>query len=239
MSRLLALLSLLLTLGACETTGQAADTAAEGAEDVADATVSVARDAADAVDTGVDVASGAVTDAAGTVYRSARDLFTDDPEAMAVALVRPTSAAGAQAQGTVRFRQDGGGLRVSMSLQGLDPGRHGVHVHMTPSCAQGDADGDGMMEPAGAAGGHWDPLNTNDHGAATEDLDDKHLGDLGNVTVGADGTVETTVTVANFPADRSVAGRALIVHSQADDRESDPGGESGTRVGCGVIEARM
>ena len=114
-----------------------------------------------------------------------------------------------------------------------------MHIHQTPSCAQGDADGDGMMEPAGAAGGHWDPLNSGDHGAATEDLDDKHLGDLGNVTAGADGTVQTTVTVSNFPADQDVSGHALIVHSQPDDRESDPGGVSGTRMGCGVIEARM
>ena len=71
------------------------------------------------------------------------------------------------------------------------------------------------------------------HGAATDDLDAKHLGDLGNITASADGTAEATFTIANFPDDQDVAGHAIIVHAEADDRESDPGGTSGAREGCG------
>ncbi len=233
--RTLLLLTSVVALSACQTTERATDRAAEGVEDAADATATVARGAADAAED----AAGAVADAAGDTWDAATDLFDDDPATTSAAVVRPTSAPGAQVQGTVRFHEMDSGLMVMVSLSGLAPGRHGVHIHENAACGSGDADGDGTMEPGGAAGGHWDPLGTMDHGAATEDLDDKHLGDLGNVTARADGTAEASFTIANFPMDQDVAGRALIVHSGADDRESDPGGMSGTRVGCGVIEGRM
>ena len=128
-----------------------------------------------------------------------------------------------------------------VSLRGLDPGMHGIHIHQNAACGPADTDNDGMMEPAGAAGGHWDPLNTNDHGAPAEDMmDDKHLGDLGNIEVGADGMVETTLTVPNFDTSRyNVAGHAVVIHGGRDDLETDPAGDSGTPQGCGVIESRM
>ena len=210
-----------LALGACQT-------AERTAEDAADATVTVARGAADAVE-----------DAAGMAYRSAADLFDSDDATYAAAVVRPTSAPGSRAQGTVTMRESDGGLMVSVSLSGLSPGPHAVHIHENPACGMGDADDDGRMEPGGAAGGHWDPLGTMDHGASSEDLDDKHLGDLGNVTANANGTAEATFAVAPFPtAEYSVAGRSVIVHSGRDDLETDPGGGSGMRIACGVIEGR-
>ena len=204
---------------------------------------STVADVADGVDTAVDTVSGAVTDAAGTAYRSTRDLFNGDDDAaggaMAGALVRPTTASGARAQGAVRFRESDGGLMVTVSLRGLDPGMHGVHIHENADCGPADTDGDGTMEPAGAAGGHWDPLGTGEHGEPGDDLDDKHLGDLGNVTAKADGTAEATLAIGNYdPNARSVVGHAVIIHSGMDDGETDPGGESGRRMGCGIIEAR-
>lgn len=207
-----------LTLGACST-----------AERVADDAVTVARGAADAVE-----------DAAGAVYGSAADLFDEDDATYAAALVRPTTAPNTLAQGTVTFRESDGGLMVSVSLSGLQPGTHAVHIHETPDCGPGDADGDGRDEPGGAAGGHWDPLDSGDHGASSEDLSDKHLGDLGNVEAGADGRAQATFAVSPFPtAEYSVADRAVMVHRGADDLESDPGGDAGARVGCGIIEGRM
>lgn len=225
--RSLALLAAVVSLGACETTERVADTAAEGIEDGAEAVAGVAVDVADAV-----------ADAAGTVYDTAEDVFTDDPDATAVALVRPTSAPGASAQGTVRFRESGDGLTVAVSLQGLTPGEHGFHVHTNPSCDAADSDGDGRPDPAGAADGHWDPLSTMDHGAPNNPLEAKHVGDFGNVTVGADGTVETTVTVPNVTDEYAMAGHAVVVHSGTDDLETGPSGDSGTPMGCGVIEGR-
>ena len=221
---LLSLLAAGLTaLPACQTTEDVAD----AAEDVAEGAAGLASDAA-----------GAVADAAGATWDAATDLFDDDTDA--AALVRPTTDPGASAEGTVRFMTMGDDLMVTVSLRGLAPGAHGLHVHQNPSCAAADTDGDGQMEPAGASGGHWDPLTTNDHGAPTEDAQDKHKGDLGNVTAGADGTVETTITVEDFdPAAYPVAGHAVVVHSGRDDLETDPSGGAGTPQGCGVIEGRM
>lgn len=240
MQRLALLSVLLLALPACSsaenTAEEAADTTADVATDVADATADVATDAADvAVD-----AADAVTDAAGSAWNATTDLFDDDPDVDAAALVRPTSASGARAQGTVRFMYEGDDLVADLSLRGLDPGPHGFHIHVTPDCSAADTDGDGRMEPAGAAGGHWDPMNTGDHGSRTEDDDDRHAGDLGNISANSNGTVETTVTVEDFePSEYPVAGRAVVIHSGRDDLETDPAGDAGTRVGCGVIEARM
>ena len=205
--RIALLLPLLLVLAACQTAERAAVTVAEGVED-----------------------------AAGAVYNSAADLFEGDGSdaVYAAALVRPTTAPGSTVQGTATFRESDGGLVVALSLRGLAPGTHAVHIHENPECGPGD---DGT--PGGAAGGHWDPLDSEDHGASDEDLDNKHLGDLGNVEAEADGTAEVVFAVSPFPTEEySVAGRAVMVHSGRDDLESDPGGNAGARIGCGVIEGR-
>ena len=202
-----------LSLAACQTAERAANTAAEGVEDAADA----------------------VADAAGATYNAVEDVFDDDDMTTAAALVRPTSAPGSTVQGVVRFHEMDGGLMVMVSLSGLRPGRHGLHIHQNPACGPGP---DGT--PGGAAGGHWDPMGTGDHGAPGDPVDEKHLGDLGNVTASASGTVETTMTIDNFPVgEHDVAGHAVMVHQMGDDRETDPGGDAGTRVGCGVIAERM
>ena len=220
---------------AAEETADATVTAAGAVADVADdvpsATAEVAGDVADiAVDAG-----SAVTDAAGSAWNAATDLFDDDPELDGAALVRPTTAG--NAEGTVRFRETDEGLMVMLSLRNLDPStRHGFHIHQNPSCEAADTDGDGVMEPAGAAGGHWDPHHTNDHGAATDAIDEKHLGDLGNIEVSAAGTAEAEFLVDRYrPDEHSVVGHAIVVHGDRDDLESDPAGDSGKPVGCGVI----
>lgn len=230
---LLALL-LLVALPACSTTEEATndagDMAEEAVEETGDAADEAAEAAGEAAEEVGDVAEGAwdvVTDAAGSAWDSTTDLFDDDPELDAAALVRPAS--GSSAEGTVRFYEMGDELRVAVSLRGLDPGMHGIHIHQNASCAN----------DAQAAGGHWDPMSTNNHGAPTDDMSDKHLGDLGNIDIAADGTVESTFTVPNFPADEyDVAGHALVLHGGQDDLETDPAGDAGTRVGCGIIEGR-
>lgn len=234
--RTLFALALLLPLAACSTTEQAADATADTAEDVAEGTADVATDVAEGTaDVATDV-YGAVTDAAGTAYDSVEDLFDDDAFD-AGALVRPTSAG--SAQGTVRFDETDSGLRVHVSLRDLAPGNHGFHIHQNADCSDADTDGDGQLEPAAASGGHWDPHNTNDHSAPTDAITDKHLGDLGNLFVASDGTVETTIMIDTYrPSEHDLDGHAVVVHSGRDDLATDPAGGAGTPVGCGVIEAR-
>ena len=209
-------------------------TACGTAEDVVEETDDVAADAYDAAE---DVASSAydtVTDAAGNTYDAATDVFEDDEQAQQVALIRPTTAPDAEVQGTVALHETNDALRVRVSLRDLAPGAHGIHIHQNGEC--GPRNG----TPGGEAGPHWDPHNTNNHGAPSDDPDSgKHLGDLGNIEVGADGMVETTFVVDAYrPGEHSLEDHAIIVHEQRDNLETDPGGSSGTRMGCGVLTAR-
>ena len=137
--------------------------------------------------------------------------------------------AGAQV-GTAQFRQDNSGaVRITVDLTGMTPGQHGLHIHTTGSCS-GDA--------FAGAGGHFNPANTH-HGLSNPA--GPHAGDLPNIDVKADGTghydgTNTHVTLA--PGANSLLdadGSALVVHAGPDDNTSDPAGNSGGRVACGVI----
>jgi len=117
---------------------------------------------------------------------------------------------------------------------GLEPGEHGVHVHETGSCTP--TTGEDIYSDAG---GHFNPTDM-DHGAP--DADPHHGGDLGNLTVNEDGTIDFTISTTDLtlapdaPNSLNDAdGSALIIHAGADDLTSQPSGESGARAGCGVI----
>ena len=161
---------------------------------------------------------------------------TDDTQTATAAISPPTGVADG-VSGTVTFTQDDDDLDLRLDLRGASPGEHGVHVHAVGSCEPGDTDGDGTLEAAGAAMGHYDPLGTNDHGAPTNDDDEKHAGDLGNVTATTAGVIQANLTTTDMSLSGTnpVAGRAFMVHAGRDDLETDPGGNSGTRVGCGII----
>jgi Cu-Zn family superoxide dismutase len=220
-----ALLALLLVfaLPACSTTEEVAEETADAGEEVGEAAAEAAEETADVAEDVGDF----VVDAAGTTWNTVTDLFDDDEDADAAALIRPTS--GNSAQGTVKFYETDSGLRAAVSLRDASPGPHGFHIHMNPSCAN----------DAQAAGGHWDPHNTNDHGSPDENMSDRHAGDLGNVDVGAGGTVETTIMVPTYdPDEHDLDELAVVLHSGRDDLETDPAGDAGSRVACGVIEGR-
>lgn len=116
---------------------------------------------------------------------------------------------------------------------GLAPGEHGIHVHETGSCVVSGE------KPYDSAGGHFNPAGAT-HGAPEDE--GSHAGDLGNMTVNDNGsfTFEVTtdkVTLAEG-AEHSLAdedGSALVIHEHADDLSTDPSGESGGRVACGII----
>lgn len=133
---------------------------------------------------------------------------------------------GSSLSGTATFTPVDGGVKVTLHLAGVEPGDHGAHVHEIGDCGAPDA---------ASAGGHFNPLG-HDHGLPT--VDQRHLGDLGNIAIGADGkgTHEITIPGANLRDSdpNSFLGRAIIVHAGKDDG-GQPVGNAGARIGCGVI----
>lgn len=136
--------------------------------------------------------------------------------------------------GTIRFLPifDGDQMRLqgSLSVDGLGAGLHGFHIHETGLCEGPDFE---------SAGGHFNPYDA-PHGPPDAPLDSRHAGDLGNLNVAGDGTVpvDRVVRVARDGDEPSiVVGRALMLHAGEDDFETQPDGDGGNRVACGVIEA--
>lgn len=142
--------------------------------------------------------------------------------------------------GTVSLWEDAEGVHMVVKGKGgelIAPGDHGVHIHETGVC-ENDAD------PAfDTAGGHFNPTDE-EHGDVN--ADPSHGGDLGNLTVEEGGKFEHWATVEkitlNEGEDNSLNdadGSAIVIHADADNLETDPSGESGDRVACGVIFAPL
>jgi Cu-Zn family superoxide dismutase len=135
---------------------------------------------------------------------------------------------GSKLGGKAIFTEVDGGVKVSIQVSGAPPGKVATHVHETGDCSAPDAK---------SAGGHFNP-GQHSHGLPPAEA--RHLGDLGNIDVGADGAgaLEIVVKGANLkPGDAaSYLGRAIIVHEKQDDG-GQPTGNAGGRIGCGVIAA--
>ena|SRR5947207_1269193 len=135
---------------------------------------------------------------------------------------------GSSVQGTATFTQKGDKVEVVASVSGLKPNQeHGFHIHEKGDCSSGD----GM-----SAGGHFNPLGKPHAHPSTSE---RHAGDMpalkaddyGNASFSA--TLDI-ITVADGPT--GIVGRGLIVHAQADDYKTQPTGNAGARLACGVIE---
>ena len=142
----------------------------------------------------------------------------------AIAVLHPT--AGNKAGGTVTFTEEADGVRVQADITGLTPGKHGFHVHEFGDCSAADL---------ASAGGHFNPTSKPHAGP---DAAARHVGDMGNVEADASGAakldyVDHEISLTNDQ--RSVIGRSVIVHAKADDLKSQPAGDSGARIACGVI----
>lgn len=135
---------------------------------------------------------------------------------------------GSSLTGTVTFTAEGGKITLVAEVSGVEPGEHAIHIHAVGDCSADDAT---------SAGGHWNPTG-HDHGKWGEAP--FHLGDIGNIHVGDNGTGSITLTTDKWTigdgGDRDIAGKSVIVHAGADDFESQPSGAAGGRIGCGVIE---
>jgi Cu-Zn family superoxide dismutase len=132
--------------------------------------------------------------------------------------------------GTAQLKQVGNGVQISLQTTGVPAGTHAFHIHTVGKC---EAPG------FNSAGGHFNPEGKK-HGL--KNPAGPHAGDMPNITVGSNGkgkaqVVNTHVTLSSGP--NSVfheGGTALIIHEKADDDTSDPAGNAGNRIACGVIE---
>lgn len=131
------------------------------------------------------------------------------------------------------------GTEIVINVSGLTPGTHGFHIHSNGECTSAMDPATGRTVAFGGAGGHFDPGASKKHGQPGQALSHNHGGDLPNIVVDASGKgairyVNPHVTIAAGAP--SVMGRSLVVHADADDYMTDPAGNSGTRVLCGVIK---
>jgi Cu-Zn family superoxide dismutase len=128
--------------------------------------------------------------------------------------------------GTADLLRRGDEWKLGLGVSGQTPGDHGIHLHMVGKCNAPDfASAGGHLNPAGRAHGSANPAGM-------------HMGDLPNLTIGADGTASTfmalpagTDAAALFDAD----GTAIVIHAKPDDYLTDPAGNSGPRLACGVL----
>ena len=147
---------------------------------------------------------------------------------------RPTAMAtlsatsGSIASGTVHFTETNDGVEVQADITGLAPNSvHGFHIHDKGDCG----------DNGNAAGGHFNPTGMA-HGAP--DAQSHHAGDFGNVTADANGEVHTRFTTHSISVKegpKSVIGRSVVLHGNADDLVSQPAGNAGPRIACGVVTA--
>lgn len=144
--------------------------------------------------------------------------------AQAVATLQ--TADGAQV-GTATATETPDGVKISVNAMNMPPGEHGVHVHMTGTCEGPDFT---------SAGGHWNPEDKQ-HGL--ENADGQHAGDMPNLDVDDNGTGTLEYTLkggATFAGLMDEDGSAFMVHEGEDDQMTDPSGDSGSRIACGVFE---
>jgi Cu-Zn family superoxide dismutase len=150
-----------------------------------------------------------------------------DDEPTAKATMEPAS--GSNVTGEANFTEEEGTILFKLSVENLTPGEHAVHLHEKGDCS---------AEDASSAGGHWNPT-MKPHGKR-ESGGSFHKGDIANMNVGNDGKGSLELSIEGWSiggADSTnIVGKSVIIHEKADDFTSQPSGNAGGRISCGVIK---
>ena len=146
------------------------------------------------------------------------------------AIAEISGASGSNVTGTATFTQgDNGTVTMVLRVENLTPGEHAIHLHETGDCSAPDAT---------SAGAHWNPTG-DPHGKRGDN--GFHAGDIDNIVAGEDGigTLEMEFDDWTIGGDEetNILNKAVIIHADADDFESQPAGNAGGRIACGVIQA--
>lgn len=149
-------------------------------------------------------------------------MAADSAPATAQALLKTADGKNA---GSVMATQEEGGIRLAINATGMSAGERGIHVHMTGKCEGPKFE---------SAGGHWNPMGAK-HGL--NNPQGQHSGDMPNLVVASDGSGRMDYLLDEAQLDQMLDadGAALVIHAKADDQKTDPSGDSGDRLACGVF----
>ena len=152
-----------------------------------------------------------------------KDMKMDLSSSKAICVLNPTT--GNNVTGTVTFTKINEGIKVIADMQGLSKGKHGIHIHEFGDCSAVDGT---------SAGGHFNPEGMT-HAGPMDKM--RHEGDMGNIEADENGKahLEYIDKSISLEGKHSIIGRSVVVHKGEDDMKSQPAGNAGPRVACGVI----
>jgi superoxide dismutase, Cu-Zn family len=141
------------------------------------------------------------------------------------AIVELKPSSGSNVNGFLTFDKTDTGIYIHGEIHGLTPGKHGFHIHENGDCSAPDAM---------SAGDHFNPQDA-PHGG--HDSEKRHVGDLGNVEADELGVARVSINdrLMTFEGENNILGKSVIVHEKEDDLTSQPSGDAGGRIACGVI----